>query len=245
MSKSLKVESVLEAYKQAVRVDHRIEFQGLCLRDFPLKANLAAFPGVEVQGLSAPVWATLLLVDAEGRLYTGKRKGPGRHDSGYICDIAPLAFGVAMLGLRGGTAGYPFYNKEIRVIHLKAAESWEAVFAAASKEIAALAPMVDPEVVERLRADAIRRSAFNAELKAKQEKAEAMRVENLETCRKWWQEEGLKSPHVRMLLAQPKKGFHWQIKFRDFIEAEILKRFSWTPYQTMDFAREVVKALNP
>ena len=243
--KSMKVESTLEAYKQSVRVDYRIEFQGLDLRDFPLKAKLSAFPGVEVQGLSAPVWATLLLVDAEGRLYTGKRKGPGRHDSGYICDIAPLAFGVAMLGLRGYVAGYPFYNKEIRVIHLKAAESWEAVFAAASKEIAALAPMVDPEVVERLRADAIRRSAFNAELKAKQEKAEAMRVENLETCRKWWQEEGLKSPHVRMLLAQPKKGFHWQIKFRDHIEAEILKRFSWTPYQTMDFAREVVKALNP
>lgn len=245
MSKSLKFESILEAYKQSVRVDFRIEFQGLKLGDFPLKAQLAAFPGAEVQGLSAPVWATLLLVDAEGRLYTGKRKGPGRHDSGYICDIAPLAFGVAMLGLREGTVGYPFYNKSIEVIHLKAAESWEAVFAAASKEIAALAPMADPEVVERLRVNAIRRAASNAELKAKQEKAEAKRLENLETCRKWWQEEGMKSPHMRMFMAQPKKGFHWEIKFRDRIEAEILKRFSWTPYQTMDFAREVVKALNP
>lgn len=243
--KAIKVESALEAYKQATKVDFRIEFQGLKLGDFPLKPQLPAFPGAEVQGISAPVWATLLLADAEGRLYTGKRKGPGRHDSGYICDIAPLVLGVAMLGLRADAAGYPFYNKSIEIIHLKAAESWEAVFAAASAEIAALAPTVDPEVVERLRVNALRRAASNAELKAKQEKAEAKRVENLEACRKWWQEEGLKIPHVKMFMAQPKKGYHWQIKLRDHIEAEILKRFSWNAYQTMDFAREVVKALNP
>ena len=243
--KAMKLGAVLESYKQSLRGIAGIEFQGLKLKDLdsPRSPAPPCFPGAKVYHGSHS--GEILIADAEGRLFTGKRKGPGRHDSGTICDIAPLVAAVALLSLNKDPRAYPYCETDIRVIHLKAAESWEAVFANLQVEINALATLVDPEVIERLREDEVRRVSLHAELRMRREKDAAKVQEDLEACRKWWQEEGLKIPHVRMLIAQPKKGYQWQLKFREFIEAELRKRFGLTSVHTFDFARNVVKSLHP